>query len=163
MILSEVTGKIQINIDKVIYIYAEVWVVVIKLRGTRGSNCSSRAELARLESCNYCLKCRVIWLLLPKPPRICITIIKLSRQNKRNLCYVIHITLSRGTYNDLHITGKILSFSKFKNSHQWIIQDFFEPEWNFSSFKSMNTFFWIIPAKLNSDQRIISINPELFN
>ena len=40
-----------------IHIYAEFGVVVIKLRSTRGSNCSSRAELARLESCNYCLKC----------------------------------------------------------------------------------------------------------
>ena len=57
----------------IIYIYAEFGVVVIKLRSTRGSNCSSRAELARLESCNYCLKCWVIWLLLPQTPRICIT------------------------------------------------------------------------------------------
>ena len=57
----------------VIYIYVEFGVVVIKLRSTRGSNCSSRAELARLESCNYCLKCWVIWLLLPQTPRICIT------------------------------------------------------------------------------------------
>ena len=40
-----------------ICIYVEFGVVVIKLRSTRGSNCSSRAELARLESCNYCLKC----------------------------------------------------------------------------------------------------------
>ena len=43
--------------NSVIYIYVEFGVVVIKLRSTRGSNCSSRAELARLESCNYCLKC----------------------------------------------------------------------------------------------------------
>ena len=56
-----------------IYIYAEFGVVVIKLRSMRGSNCSSRAELARLESCNYCLKCWVIWLLLPQTPCICIT------------------------------------------------------------------------------------------
>ena len=40
----------------IIYIYVEFGVVVIKLRSTRGRNCSSRAELARLESCNYCLK-----------------------------------------------------------------------------------------------------------
>ena len=61
------------NKVNVIYIYVEFGVVVIKLRSTRGSNCSSRAELARLESCNYCLKCWVIWLLLPQTPRICIT------------------------------------------------------------------------------------------
>ena len=50
-------GRPKVEKSAVIYIYVEFGVVVIKLRSTRGSNCSSRAELARLESCNYCLKC----------------------------------------------------------------------------------------------------------
>ena len=55
-----------------ICIYVEFGVVVIKLLSTWGSNCSSRASQARLLSCNYCLSCFVIWLLLPQTPRICI-------------------------------------------------------------------------------------------
>ena len=50
----------------------EFGVAVIKLLSTWGSNCSSRASQARLLSCNYCLSCFVIWLLLPQTPRICI-------------------------------------------------------------------------------------------
>ena len=54
---ARATGATPSLAPLVIYIYVEFGVVVIKLRSTRGSNCSSRAELARLESCNYCLKC----------------------------------------------------------------------------------------------------------
>ena len=50
----------------------EFGVAVIKLLSTWGSNCSSRASQARLLSCNYCLSCFVIWLLLPQTPHICI-------------------------------------------------------------------------------------------
>ena len=50
----------------------EFGVAVIKLLSTWGSNCSSRASQARLLSCNYCLLCFVIWLLLPQTPHICI-------------------------------------------------------------------------------------------
>ena len=57
----------------------EFGVAVIKLLSTWGSNCSSRASQARLLSCNYCLSCFVIWLLLPQTPRICIL------QNKCNI------------------------------------------------------------------------------
>ena len=67
---ARATGATPSLAPLVIYIYVEFGVVVIKLRSTRGSNCSSRAELVRLENCNYCLKFWLIWLLLPQTPRI---------------------------------------------------------------------------------------------
>ena len=54
------------------WVYVEFGVAVIKLLSTWGSNCSSRASQALLLSCNVCLSCFVIWLLLPQTPRICI-------------------------------------------------------------------------------------------
>ena len=44
-----------------------------RLKNSIDAQVCSRAKLARLDSCNYCLKCWVIWLLLPQTPRICIT------------------------------------------------------------------------------------------
>ena len=62
----------------------EFGVAVIKLLSTWGSNCSSRASQARLLSCNYCLLCFVIWLLLPQTPRICIILVFLSFYSNKN-------------------------------------------------------------------------------
>ena len=83
-----------------ICIYSEFGVVVIKLRSTRCSNCSSRAELVRLESCNYCLKCWVIWLLLPQTLRICIT---------STVSFVVKVTVICVTFYHVILINNLLA------------------------------------------------------
>ena len=108
---------LKIYITWIIYIYVEFGVVVIKLRSTRGSNCRSRAELVRLESCNYCLKCWVIWLLLPQSPSICIIVTLIFSQSRRNLYFIFFTNIEKLTYFLMHFLGVLHFFMYFFKFH----------------------------------------------